>query len=136
MVLPVCPMRGLSSFWQLQAKRSRKVASVCNVFLMFKKLVLQLVCFGRGVVLPSRTNLGSKIGGCKKIDCTLGILDWKSALQSAGNQYSLNVKNWKSQKMDSTCPFLRLFSVIFLSLAGVPVIADGVLELSEGRTRF
>ena len=48
----------------------------------------------------------------------------------------LNVKNWKSQKMDSTCPFLRLFSVIFLSLAGVPVIADGVPGLSEGRTRF
>lgn len=87
-------------------------------------------------MLPSRTNLGSKIGGCKKIDCTLGVLDWKSALQSAGNQYPLNVKNWKSPKMDSTCPFLRLFSVIFLSLAGVPVIADGVPGLSEGRTRF
>ena len=69
-------------------------------------------------MLPSRTNLGSKIGGCKKIDYTLGILDWKSALQSTGNQYSLNVKNWKSPKMDSTCPFLRLFSVIFFEPGG------------------
>ena len=43
MVLPVCSMRGLSSFWQLQAKRSRKAASDCKVFLMFLKLVLLLL---------------------------------------------------------------------------------------------
>lgn len=38
--------------------------------------------------------------------------------------------------MDSTCPFLRLFSVIFFEPGRVPVIADGVLGLSEERTRF
>ena len=43
MVLPVCPVRGLSSFGQLHVRRSRKAASACNVFLMFLKLVLLLL---------------------------------------------------------------------------------------------
>ena len=37
------PDEGAFFFWQLQAKRSRKAASACKVFLMFLKLVLYLL---------------------------------------------------------------------------------------------